>query len=141
VAARSASGRSIGQRAVDRRLGLCADQVAVEPYSGNCSVDSCDCGRDCYWRGVWFTSGCRCLVVAGKRHPPKAVGPPPSNDRSVDIVRQLAFEGQAARAEEAVEQTWSMSGIGPSATSLDVRCLIAIGGKADEARTGQNRRS
>jgi hypothetical protein len=31
--------------------------------------------------------------------------------------------------------------IGPSATSLDVRCLIAIGGKADETRTGQKRRS
>jgi hypothetical protein len=33
------------------------------------------------------------------------------------------------------------SEIGPSATSLDVRCLIIIGGKADEARTGQKRRS
>jgi hypothetical protein len=30
---------------------------------------------------------------------------------------------------------------GPSATSLDVRCLLAIGGKADEGQTGLNRRS
>ena len=30
---------------------------------------------------------------------------------------------------------------GPSATSLDVRCLVAIGGKADEGKAGQNRRS
>jgi hypothetical protein len=34
----------------------------------------------------------------------------------------------------------TLVGNGPSATSRDVRCLIAIGGKADEARTGQNRR-
>ena len=31
--------------------------------------------------------------------------------------------------------------IGPSATSLDVRCLVAIGGKAVEGKAGQNRRS
>jgi hypothetical protein len=31
-----------------------------------------------------------------------------------------------------------ISAIGPSATSLDVRRLIAIGGKADEAPTGQS---
>jgi hypothetical protein len=35
----------------------------------------------------------------------------------------------------------STSGFGLSATSLDVRCLIAIWGKADQAQTGQNRRS
>ena len=30
---------------------------------------------------------------------------------------------------------------GPSATSPDVDCLVAIGGKADEGKAGQNRRS
>ena len=34
-----------------------------------------------------------------------------------------------------------MSLFGPSATSLDVRCLVGIGGKADEGKAGQNRRS
>jgi len=33
------------------------------------------------------------------------------------------------------------SAAGPSAISLDVRCLVAIGGKADEGKAGQNRRS
>jgi hypothetical protein len=37
----------------------------------------------------------------------------------------------------AVAKQPPMSLHGPSATSLDVRCLVAFGGKADEAQTGQ----
>ena len=47
--------------------------------------------------------------------------------------------GKVRNCRAAADQ--GMSASGPSATSLDVRSLIAIGGKADEARTGQNRRS
>jgi hypothetical protein len=72
----------------------------------------------------------------------------PANDGAFDALGRPASEkapsqeialgspapGEKARPFPAVQTVAH----GPSATSLDVRCLVAIGGKADEAQTGLN---